>query len=243
MRKKFGVSIIFAVALAAALPSHSMAQSSSSGAMRQAPAATSPTDQAQVSQPAQGVNWQGVGVGAGTLAANVLYIPAKLVYGILGGIGGGAGYALTGGNQQVANTIWRSSLGGDYVVTPDMLTGKQPVHFSGPTQTEPPSPAASAPVTSRAASAPAGAGVPATTSSGRSSSSYANSSAMTAPATHPMDSGAGPIRSSSLSSTSIGSSGGGSFSGSSASRYSSPAPAAKSTSSSAKAVVPDTSIE
>ena len=239
MRTKFGVSIIFAVALAAALPSNSMAQSSSSSAVRQTPAAAPSADQAQVSQPEQGVNWQGVGVGAGTLAANVLYIPAKLVYGVLGGIGGGAGYALTGGNQQVANTIWRSSLGGDYVVTPDMLTGKQPVHFSGPTQTEPPSPAASAPVTSRVASAPVGSGIPVTASSGRSSSSYTTSGAMTAPATHPMDSGAGPIRSSSLSSTSIGSSGDGSLSGSSASKYSAP----KSASSSAKPVVPDTSIE
>lgn len=217
MRTKFGVSVIFAIAFAAALPSRTMAQSSSSGAVRQAPAAALSTDQAQISQPQQGgVNWQGVGVGAGTLAANVLYIPAKLVYGVLGGIGGGAGYALTGGNQQVANTIWRSSLGGDYVVTPDMLTGKQPVHFSGPTQTEPVSPAAIAPVTSRVGSAPA---------------------------THPMDSGAGPIRGSTLSSTSIGSSGSGSLSGSGAARYSSTAPSSKSVSSSAKPVGPDTSIE
>jgi hypothetical protein len=66
-----------------------------------------------------------------------LYIPAKLVYGILGGIGGGAGYLLTGGNTQVSDTIWRSSLGGDYVVTPDMIKGDQPVHFSGPTETAP----------------------------------------------------------------------------------------------------------
>ncbi|HZP44704.1 MAG TPA: hypothetical protein VFB15_03555 [Candidatus Binataceae bacterium] len=97
-----------------------------------APVGTSP----QVPQPPEnGVNWKGVGIGAGTVAGNVLYIPAKLVYGILGGIGGGAGYVLTGGNKQVADTIWRSSLGGDYVLTPDMVAGKQPVHFSGPTAT------------------------------------------------------------------------------------------------------------
>jgi hypothetical protein len=101
-----------------------------------------PQDQAQpqgqVPQPqGGGVDWKGVGVGAGTLGANVFYIPAKLVYGILGGIGGGAGYVLTGGNTQVSDTIWRSSLGGDYVVTPDMIKGDQPVHFSGPTETAP----------------------------------------------------------------------------------------------------------
>ncbi len=94
--------------------------------------------QGQIPQPQSGgVDWKGVGVGAGTLGANVFYIPAKLVYGILGGIGGGAGYLLTGGNTQVSDTIWRSSLGGDYVVTPDMIKGDQPVHFSGPTETAP----------------------------------------------------------------------------------------------------------
>ncbi|MGH8012365.1 MAG: hypothetical protein ACREQ4_07695 [Candidatus Binataceae bacterium] len=95
--------------------------------------------QTQVPQPDNGgVNWKGIGVGAGTVAGNLLYIPAKLAYGILGGIAGGAGYALTGGNQQVANTIWRSSLGGDYVLTPDMVKGKQPIYFSGPNKTAAP---------------------------------------------------------------------------------------------------------
>ncbi len=87
----------------------------------------------QVQQPdSGGVNWKGAGIGAATLLANVGYIPAKTVYAILGGITGGAGYAITGGNQQTANTIWRSSLGGDYVLTPDMIRGDAPIHFSGP---------------------------------------------------------------------------------------------------------------
>jgi len=79
------------------------------------------------------VSWKSVGSGVGAVASNVLYVPAKLVYGTLGGIAGGAGYALTGGNTRVANTIWRSALGGDYVITPEMVTGQEPVHFSGPT--------------------------------------------------------------------------------------------------------------
>ena len=87
----------------------------------------------QVEQPdSGGVNWKGAGVGAATLLANVGYIPAKTVYAIVGGITGGFGYALTGGNQQVGNSIWRSSLGGDYVLTPDMVSGQTPIHFSGP---------------------------------------------------------------------------------------------------------------
>lgn len=110
----------------------------------------SQTTQAQVPQPPDGnVNWKGVGIGAGTVAGNVLYVPAKVVYGILGGITGGASYLLTGGNTQTANTIWRSSLGGDYVLTPDMVAGQKPVHFSGPTTT----PAEPAPSTSMAAPA------------------------------------------------------------------------------------------
>jgi hypothetical protein len=87
--------------------------------------------------PATEMSWKNVGTGVGAVASNVLYIPAKLVYGTLGGIAGGAGYALTGGDQRVANTIWRSSLGGDYVITPDMIAGEQPVHFSGPTSMPP----------------------------------------------------------------------------------------------------------
>ena len=92
----------------------------------------------QVPQPSDGgVNWEGVGYGLGTFAADIFYVPAKLVYAISGGLVGGGAYVLTGGNRQTADTIWRSSLGGDYVVTPDMLAGKQPIHFAGPTETAP----------------------------------------------------------------------------------------------------------
>jgi hypothetical protein len=108
------------------------------------------TGSPQVQQPDNGgVNWKGAGVGAATLLANVGYIPAKTVYAILGGIAGGAGYALTGGNQQTANSIWRSSLGGDYVVTPAMIRGDEPIHFSGPSVApEGSQPAASQPISS-----------------------------------------------------------------------------------------------
>jgi hypothetical protein len=83
------------------------------------------------------VSWKSVGINVGAVASNVLYVPAKLVYGTLGGIAGGAGYALTGGDKRVADTIWRSALGGDYVITPDMVSGEEPVHFSGPTSMPP----------------------------------------------------------------------------------------------------------
>ena len=147
------------------------------------------SDQPQVVQPAQGgVNWQGVGIGAGTVAGNLVYIPAKLVYGILGGIAGGAGYALTGGNKQVADTIWRSSLGGDYVLTPDMITGDKPIYFSGPNATAPAASAAPADSASTS-SANVAEGTP-NTSTSFSPGAGASASMST---THPIDSGAGPV--------------------------------------------------
>ena len=53
------------------------------------------------------------GVGLATAVANVFYIPAKLGYAVLGGVTGGLGYALTGGNKQVAERVWVASFGGD----------------------------------------------------------------------------------------------------------------------------------
>jgi hypothetical protein len=142
-------------------------------------------DGPQVAQPSDGgVNWKGVGIGAGAVVSNLVYVPAKLVYGILGGIAGGAGYALTGGNKQVANSIWRSSLGGDYVLTPDMMAGKKPIYFSGPsgsvsTQA---TPAGNSPSPSKGTASTLGASVPTPATASESP-----------PATHPIDSGAGLV--------------------------------------------------
>jgi hypothetical protein len=130
-----------ALSIALAIPMGALAQTTS--------AAGTPNGTPQVEQPPSGgVNWKGAGVGAATLLANVGYIPAKTVYAILGGIAGGAGYALTGGNQQTANSIWRSSLGGDYVLTPDMIKGEAPIHFSGPSNATESTPPAGQPMSS-----------------------------------------------------------------------------------------------
>ena len=131
------VTCLLAIVAAGAIALPAMAQSPNT-AQNSTNVVGASTGQAQVPQPADGnVNWKGVGIGAGTVAGNVLYVPAKMVYGILGGITGGASYLLTGGNTQTANTIWRSSLGGDYVLTPDMVAGQKPIHFSGPTTVTP----------------------------------------------------------------------------------------------------------
>src|SRR5580700_10167422 len=147
----------------------------------------------QVPQPADNnVNWPGAGYGAGALLCNVLYIPAKLVYAILGGLVGGGTYLITAGNQQAANTVWRSALGGDYVVTPQMLAGQQPINFSGPTDTPPEVPAA-APVTSSSSNtttASSGGIAPIPPLPASSSGSPASASSSTGG--QPLDHGAGP---------------------------------------------------
>lgn len=134
------------------------------------------------------VTWESVGSGVGAAASNVLYVPAKLVYGTLGGIVGGAGYALTGGDMNVANTIWRSSLGGDYLITPEMVSGKEPVHFSGPTSMPPAASSGSGTPPVSYQSAPESNTAPnALYTSG--STSTADSQRYQSPATHPLDSG------------------------------------------------------
>src|SRR5208337_2801592 len=119
------------------------------GPLAEYAAAQSQPATTQVPQPqANDVNWPGAGYGVGALLCNVLYIPAKLTYAVLGGVVGGGTYLVTAGNKQAADTVWRSSLGGDYVVTPQMLQGQQPINFSGPTATPPENTAAPAPSTS-----------------------------------------------------------------------------------------------
>jgi hypothetical protein len=82
------------------------------------------------------IHWNDPGVGVTAIIGNVFYVPAKLAYVVLGGIAGGAAYLVTGMNPRPANRIWRSSLGGDYVLTPEMITGRDPIHFMGPVSSE-----------------------------------------------------------------------------------------------------------
>jgi hypothetical protein len=71
------------------------------------------------------------GWGTLTVLSNALYMPAKLVYATLGGITGGLAYALTLGDSQTAETVWVTSMGGNYVITPGMLRGEEAIAFSG----------------------------------------------------------------------------------------------------------------
>jgi hypothetical protein len=204
MRKKNGTMIATAIAFALALPAGALAQDNGANG----PAVVSPVQlpgtasapQAQVPQPQNdpGVNWKGVGVGAGTVVGNALYIPAKLVYGILGGVAGGVGWAVTGGNTQVSNTIWRSSLGGDYVLTPNMVAGQDPVHFSGPTYTAP------ATSTSPVSSSGGNTTMATSSSNGANGGSIGGAPPANYSGARPIDNGAGPVGASSPPSSASG---------------------------------------
>jgi hypothetical protein len=74
------------------------------------------------------------GFGVAAFFTNLIYMPTKFVYATLGGITGGFAYVLTGFKYEVARTIWVPSTGGDYVVTPSMLRGDDPIIFSGTTE-------------------------------------------------------------------------------------------------------------
>jgi len=75
--------------------------------------------------------WRSAGLGLGSALSNVVYMPAKIVYGALGAVTGGLTYLLTGGSYETAQNVWVASLGGTWVVVPDNLTGQTPVEFSG----------------------------------------------------------------------------------------------------------------
>ncbi len=61
--------------------------------------------------------WVEGGKGAATALANVLYIPAKLAYALVGSVVGGLAFAVTAGNMEVANGIWKPSVGGRYTLS------------------------------------------------------------------------------------------------------------------------------
>ena len=69
--------------------------------------------------------------GWGSLAAlsNLAYIPAKLVYSVMGGVTGGLAYGLTLGDLDTAQNVWTTSMGGTYVLTPRNLRGEEPIAF------------------------------------------------------------------------------------------------------------------
>jgi hypothetical protein len=82
------------------------------------------------SSPAQAGYLEDAGWGSLSAISNLAYIPAKLVYSVLGGVTGGLAYGLTLGDFDTAQNIWTTSMGGTYVLTPRMLRGEDAVAFA-----------------------------------------------------------------------------------------------------------------
>ncbi len=82
-------------------------------------------------QPARAGFLEDAGWGSLTMLSNLGYMPVKLAYSLMGGLTGGLAYGLTAGDLDTAEKIWVTSMGGTYVLTPDMLRGEQPIAFAG----------------------------------------------------------------------------------------------------------------
>lgn len=54
-----------------------------------------------------------------------------MAYAIGGGIVGSLALALTGGDMQVAKSVWIPSMTGHYIVQPENLTGEKHLYFVG----------------------------------------------------------------------------------------------------------------
>jgi hypothetical protein len=74
-----------------------------------------------------------LGFGMAAIGTSLVYMPAKMLYALGGGLVGLMAWGVTAGDDQVAMGILQPSLGGTWVVTPEMLRGKDPILFQGPT--------------------------------------------------------------------------------------------------------------
>jgi hypothetical protein len=82
-------------------------------------------------QPARAGYLEDAGWGSLTVLSNIVYMPAKLVYATVGGITGALALGLTGGDMETAETVWVTTMGGTYVITPRMLQGEESIAFAG----------------------------------------------------------------------------------------------------------------
>jgi hypothetical protein len=69
--------------------------------------------------------------GATVVLANVVYMPAKVLYAAGGGLVAGAAYLFSAGDKEVAKPILDAAIGGDYIVEPSHLQGEKKLVFFG----------------------------------------------------------------------------------------------------------------
>lgn len=71
------------------------------------------------------------GLGASSFILSVPYGAVKVSTAIIGGVVGGLAYVLSGFDKRVADSVWYTTIDGDYVITPDHLKGNRPLRFTG----------------------------------------------------------------------------------------------------------------
>ena len=91
---------------------------------------TSPSH-SSTSSPSNLASPEAAGLQAACWALTIPYGAAKMAYAIGGGIVGGLAWAMTGGNMEVAKSVWIPSMTGEYIVQPQHLNGEKHLYFVG----------------------------------------------------------------------------------------------------------------
>jgi hypothetical protein len=73
-----------------------------------------------------------VGWGLAAVGTNLIYVPVKIVWAITGSVTALLAWGFSAGNDDVALSVLQPTLGGTWVVTPEMLRGNDPILFIGP---------------------------------------------------------------------------------------------------------------
>ena len=105
------------------------------------PAAAQPEDPSLVRE---------AGLGAAAALVSLVYCPLKLLYAASGIALGSGSFLWTWGDQDAAMAVVDTSVGGDYVVTPEVLGGSADLRFTG----DPAGDAPRSPATAVATAAP-----------------------------------------------------------------------------------------
>jgi hypothetical protein len=71
------------------------------------------------------------GLGAAAALLSLVYSPLKLLYAVSGIALGGGSFVWTWGDRDAAMAVVNTSVGGDYVVTPEHLGGSAELRFRG----------------------------------------------------------------------------------------------------------------
>lgn len=76
-----------------------------------------------------------IGTGVGSVVGSAVYFPFKAAFCILGGIG--SGFTLLAAGPETADKVASASCRGTWVITPDVVKGREAVHFVGETPRSP----------------------------------------------------------------------------------------------------------